>query len=147
MKTTSIAVHVSAVLAISIVSANAGVNWTAQAKDAIAGAALQRDAAESALALVRTAMSEASKQGAGNGNNGSTAVVDHHAAAASVAAYVILECLFPERRPRLGIALAVDLADFPETDQKAVALAEGRRAATELLRSSAQPCRPNVHDY
>ena len=59
--------------------------------------------------------------------------IDYGAASAAVAAYVVLECLFPEREPDLAVTLAVKLADFPETDAKAAALAHGRRLATEML--------------
>ena len=59
--------------------------------------------------------------------------IDYGPAAMAVATYVVLECLFPEREPDHAVKLAVRLADFPETDAKAAALAHGRRVATEAL--------------
>lgn len=143
MKTTAIAMQAFAALAISISSADDRLDWNAHARNAIATARLEGGAAESAQALVRAAMSEASKRGNANGANGATAT-DHDVAAASVAAYVILECLFPEQQPALEAELAVALADFPETRQKAVALSAGRSAATDLLRSKSQACGTNL---
>lgn len=143
MKTTAIALQACAVLAISIASADARLDWSSHAENAIATARLEGAAAESALALVRTAMSKASGQGNGNGATGAAAT-GHHVAATSVAAYVILACLFPGQQPALEAELAVTLADFAETRQKADALAEGRRAASELLRSAARSCGTGV---
>lgn len=80
------------------------------------------------MTLVRTAMSNSSP------------AADYPAAAASVAAYVVLECLLPDQQPGFEMALAADLAGVPETDRKAAALAAGRQAATQLLRSTSQPC-------
>lgn len=139
MKTLRIALQALAVIAISTSSAQARIDWTAQAAHVVEAAGLRDDAAQAALGLVRMAMIEASRhsRNGANGANGSS-VPDHHAAAAYVAAYAVLECLFPKWRPGLEGALAVDLADFPETDEKAAALAHGRRIATQLLHAT--PC-------
>ena len=139
MKATAIAVQTLAVLAISIASAHARLDWDAHARNAVAIARLQQPIGESVLALVRAAMSQVSRSGTGNGTNAAHAL-DYNTAAASLAAYVILECLFPDQQPGLEYELAVTLADFPETQQKADALVQGRQVATEVLRSAAQVC-------
>lgn len=82
---------------------------------------------------VRTAMAAITLASVASAHAARDAQLDYGPAAAAVAAYVVLECLVPEREPELAVALAVRLADFPETDAKAAALAHGRRVATEML--------------
>lgn len=146
MKNIRIALQALAVIAISMSSAQARIDWTTQAIDVVEAAGLKGDSAREALGLVRTAMLEASHNSGngGNGGNGASGL-DYHAAAAYVAAYAVLECLFPTWRPRLESALAVDLADLPETDEKATALVHGRRIATQLLHAT--PCGRDAGAY
>lgn len=114
-------------LAICIGSAEARVDWIRNAEDAIRIARLDPVAARSAMSIVRAAMAQ-------------TEPVAYREAAASLAAFIVLECMFPERQAQLETDLAVDLADYPETDMKAAALAQGRRMGNELLASPGLAC-------
>ena len=112
-----------AVSMLAVGSAHAATDWSTHARNAVETARLSGEASRQALALVDTAMRKA-----------------HDPAAAAVAAYVVLECLFPDQEPALVAELAVSLSHYPETQEKADALAHGRRVATAMLRSSATTC-------
>ena len=55
------------------------------------------------------------------------------AAASAVAAYVVLERLYPDQQADFEVMLAVAVADIPESQAKADAMARGREAATRVL--------------
>ena len=86
---------------------------------------------EKGFALVQAAMRTAAAPASGNRPGGGGDALSR--AAAAVAAYVVLERLYPEQQEDLEVKLAVVLADVPESQAKADALAHGRRVATELL--------------
>jgi hypothetical protein len=50
-----------------------------------------------------------------------------------VAAYVVLEKLYPEQQPEFERLLAIELANVPESQAKADALARGREAGLRML--------------
>lgn len=130
----SLGTLVGLILTTAIGQAHAGVDWTRHAQDAAGSSGLESQSAQGVIALTRVAVSRAAPGG-------------YRAAAASMAAFVVLECFFPERRLGLEIALAADLADYPETDQKASALQHGRREGEELIRSSGRTCGAFVEGY
>lgn len=86
---------------------------------------------EKGFVLVQTAMRSAAAPASGSKFTEGADLLGR--AAAAVAAYVVLEHLFPEQQADLEVKLAVVLADVPESQAKADALARGRRVATELL--------------
>jgi hypothetical protein len=129
-----------ALLACACLGARADVmaNWTSIAVDAARDARVSTATAERGLALVNEAMRAAAgvRDGNGNGNgNGSPAGHERSDAAAAVAAFVVLESLYPDQRDDLEARLAVTFSRIPETDAKAEGAAAGRRIASELLRA------------
>jgi len=115
---------------------NAGAaDWIAQAQAACTFAKQSPAQCESATAIVRRAM-DATRNANGNGNGSHGSNGGHsqlEMAAQAVAAYVVLESLYPEQQPEFENRLAVVLADIPESQAKADALARGRRVASETL--------------
>jgi len=67
-----------------------------------------------------------------DGGNGATQISLANAARA-VAAYVVLEHFYPDEQPGLEADLAIALADIPESQAKADALAAGRRAGEAMI--------------
>jgi len=131
-----------ALLACACLGARADVmaQWTSIAVDAARDARVSSAAAERGLALVNEAMRAAAgaRDGNGNGNgngNGSSAGHERSDAAAAVAAFAVLEALYPDQRDNLEARLAVTFSRIPETDAKAEGAAAGRRIASELLRA------------
>ena len=121
----------AALLSIAVVPVNAA-DWLDRTVHACTFAQAPSSDCARATQLVRTAMAAANH--AGNGRNGAS---DHDSvlerAASAVAAYVVLERHFPDQEPEFERLLAIQLADIPETQQKADALARGRGAAEKLL--------------
>jgi hypothetical protein len=118
------------------VRADVTAQWTSIAIDAARDARVSNAAAERGLALVNEAMRAAAGARDGNGNgNGSSAGHERSDAAAAVAAFAVLEALYPDQRDNLEARLAVTFSRIPETDAKAEGAAAGRRIASELLRA------------
>lgn len=110
------------------------IDWIERARVACSQAGDPPAGCERGISLVRAAMGAA--RGASNGANGSNGSGGHAAllaAAEGVAAYVVLERLYPDQQAEFEARLAVALSDIEESQAKADALAKGRRAATELL--------------
>jgi hypothetical protein len=105
------------------------IDWIERARAACSLAGDPPTSCERGISLIRQAMGAA--RGASSGTNGSGGNVALLAAAEAVAAYVVLERLYPDQRADLEARLAVALADIEESQAKADALARGRRAATE----------------
>jgi hypothetical protein len=106
------------------------MDWIEQAQSACRSAKQSAPQCETSTAFVRRAM-EAVRANGGNGSNGGHSPLE--AAARSVAAYVVLEALYPEQQPEFENRLAIALANVPESQAKAEALARGRQVATEML--------------
>jgi hypothetical protein len=121
-------------LSLFCASAATAADWIALTEQACTTAGEAPLKCASSLALVRTAMSAAAPttDGGGNGNGASGhPMLDEGASA--VAAYVMLEHLYPDQQPEFEMRLAVALSDIPESQAKADALERGRRAATQIL--------------
>lgn len=132
------------VAAVSLAVASLGaiadvtVQWTSIAADTIRDAKQPSAAAERSLGTVMEAIAAAKRSGNGssNGNGGSAADSERRDAAVAVAAFAVLESLYPDQRESLDARLAVTFSYIPETDAKAEGAAMGRRIATELLRAA-----------
>lgn len=129
-----------AALALAFVTsaarADATARWTAIAADTARHAQADPVAAERVLAVVREAMATARSAGNGNGNGDGdpAAGTESRDAAVAVAAFAVLETLYPAQRENLEAELAITFSRIPETDAKAQGAAHGRRIAAELLR-------------
>ena len=131
---------------LGLANAHAGFDWARAAEEAATSSGLAMDRAEQVKSITRLAVAPSSRR-TPEISSGAPKPLDYRGASASMAAFVVLECFFPERRAGHEVGLAVDLADYPETDQKALALVEGRRRGEELIRSSGGPCRPATDGY
>jgi len=69
----------------------------------------------------------------GNGNGDSVAQRERRDAAVAVAAFAVLESLYPEQREHLETRLALAFSYIPETPAKAEGAVLGRRIADEVL--------------
>lgn len=120
-----------ALFALAVAGEAHAVDWIHRAR--VLSQDSGRPAAEAvrAVALVQNAISDARSASRSNGGNGGSAQVE--SATVAMAAYAVLERLFPERQLDLEIDLAVALADVPESQAKADALVTGRRVAAALL--------------
>lgn len=131
-----------ATLAIALGStcANADVSarWSNIAAETSRDAHEAPAVAERNIAAVRKAMAAAGAAGNGNGNGnaGGKARAERRDAAVAVAAFAVLETLYPAQRESLEAQLAVTLSYVPETSAKAQGAAEGRRMAMEVMRTS-----------
>jgi hypothetical protein len=128
----------AAAFCLSLFSASAAMaaDWIARTHEACSVAGDAGSKCDNAVTLVRAAMAAAvpaTSGGNGNGNGTSAHHALDEAAAAAVAAYVVLERLYPEQQPEFEMRLAIALADVPESQAKADALARGRRVASEIL--------------
>lgn len=128
-------------LALSSAAAQADMtgNWTAVARLAIHTAG--EPAAQSARGaqLVQEAMrraDQAARSANGSGNSAGGESTQRREAAVAIAAYAILEHLYPEQQIDLEVKLAVSLADLPENAAKAEGFVIGRRSAAEILGSN-----------
>ena len=126
-------------LASLSVRADVTVQWTSIAAETLRHAQEGAVAAERSLAAVRHAMTTArsSENGNGNGNGnghgGSAAESQRRDAAVAVAAFAVLETLYPAQREALETQLAVTFSHIPETAAKAEGAAQGRRIAKDVL--------------
>ena len=116
------------------------MEWNQRAMAAITTAKQSLSEAAKTMVAVQAAMSGAvNALGQGNGSNtGAHSVESSRSAASAIAAFAILEHLFPDQLPELEVWLAVSLADIPESQAKADALVVGRKAANEILGRGAQ---------
>lgn len=116
-------------------AADETARWTTIASEAVREA--KQDPAESvrSLAVVKQAMAAAGGGGNGNGhgNGGGQSHAEHRDAAVAVAAFAVLETLYPAQREHLETQLAIALSHIPETAAKAEGAALGRRLATEIV--------------
>ena len=126
--------RIAALLTTTLLASNAfAIDWNARAVRACGVGRTVPGECQGHIALVRDAMTAASQaygRNGGNGNGHGESLVD---AARAVAAYVVLERLYPDAQEGLEMELAASLASFPESQAKADALAAGRRAAESLL--------------
>lgn len=129
----------TALFSIALVSTSAvATDWSECAARACRAAKLTDPQCHEQATILRTAM-DAAKQAFesndGDGADGGTrsGQVSLASAASAVAAYVVLERFHPEEQPGLEVNLAVMLADIPESQAKARALAAGRRAGESVL--------------
>lgn len=125
-------------LALSCAAAQADMthHWTALARLAIDTAGEPTAQSARGAQLVHEAMrraDQAARSANGSGNNAGGNSTQRREAAVAIAAYAILEQLYPEQQIDLEAKLAVSLADLPENAAKAEGLVIGRRAATEVL--------------
>jgi len=114
---------IAAVSTTFFVSNALAIDWNDRAARACRQANVASTQCAERAALVRQAMAAAS-EGQGREFSG---------AAEALAAYVVLERLYPAAQPGLEVDLAVAAADFPECQAKADAFAAGRRAAESML--------------
>jgi hypothetical protein len=132
-----------AVLTLSSLAARADVaeQWMSIARETIRASPRPAAVAQANLASVRDALDAVARSGNGhtNGNgNGhsdglSKAASERKDAGVAVAAFAVLESLYPEQREELESRLAVTFSRIPETDAKAEGAVLGRRIAGEIL--------------
>lgn len=136
MKTTRLnALAAGIALALAALSARADVaaQWTSIATETVRQALEAPAAAQRGLAAVREAMSAV--RAGGNGNGSSAADDQRRDSATAVAAFAVLEALYPAQREALEAQLAVTFSHIPETAAKAEGAALGRRIATDVVRA------------
>ncbi len=137
MKTKALAVSLLLATAALAVRAETVTEWDRRAARASATANQPVEEAARTIAMVRAAIADAIAPANGsNGGNGATGPVPRgtvRSAAAAMAAFAVLEHVFPDQLPDLEVVLAVNLADVPESQEKADALVRGRKAAAEIL--------------
>jgi len=126
-------------LSCAVAQADMTGNWTAVARLTIHTAG--EPAAQSARGaqLVQEAMlraDQAARSANGTGNSARGESTQRREAAVAIAAYAVLEHLYPEQQVDLEVKLAVALADLPENAAKAEGLVIGRRSAAEVLGST-----------
>jgi len=79
------------------------------------------------------AAAAAAKNRRNGGNESSSAAANRHDAAVAVAAFAVLERLYPDQRESLEVRLAVSFSHIPENAAKADGAAIGQEVANELL--------------
>ena len=133
---TRLAVAVAFCLAALPTRADVTAKWSSIAADAVRAARENPASADRSLAAVRDAMAAARGSGNGNGNGHvSAADSERRDAAQSVAAFAVLEALYPEQRENFEMELAIAFSRIPETAAKAEGAALGRRIAAETIRN------------
>src|SRR5688572_14919163 len=131
----------SAVLAFMSLEAraDAGSQWTNIAAETIRGGNRSPGESDRHGATVGRAIALALAGTGGNGNGNGTSDSAHHErreAAVAIAAFAVLESLYPAQREHLDSHLALAFERIPETAAKAEGAALGRRIATEILATS-----------
>jgi hypothetical protein len=124
--------------------ADVSEQWTSIALETLRDARAVPEAADRRLATVGQAIiralaaTAASANGNGNENGagGLAAQRQRRDAAVAVAAFAVLESLYPEQREQLETRLALAFSYIPETLAKAEGAALGRRIANEVLAAS-----------
>lgn len=116
--------------------ADVSAEWRSIAAHTIRNARASPDASERDLAIVMHAMA-AAQRGANGQSNGSgrPSWAEGQDAAVAVAAFAVLEALYPDQREDLESRLAITFSHIPETAAKAEGASLGRRTAQEALRA------------
>jgi hypothetical protein len=123
------------ILGSTAAQADVGTRWTAVACNTVRSAQEAPAAAERRLAAALEAISAARRGEGENGNGGSPkALSEHRDAAVAVAAFAVLESLYPDERESLEADLAVSMSFIAETQAKADGARLGRRLASEIVR-------------
>jgi hypothetical protein len=140
-KATRVLASIVLALSSTAVLGDVTAKWTSisestvrEAREAPAAAQRGLAAAKDAMLAARNASKE-SGNGHGNGNGGSAANSQRHDAAIAVAAYAVLESLYPAQGETLASQLAISLSYIPETNAKAEGAALGRRVGTGIVRA------------
>lgn len=110
--------------------ADVTAEWAAIAASSAQEARQSPQAAARSLRTVQEAIAKAAAA-ARNGSPGSTA--ERHDAAVAVAAFAVLEHLYPDQRENLEARLAVSFSRIPESAAKADGAAIGRMVTNEML--------------
>lgn len=111
--------------------ADVTAEWAAIAASSAQEARQSPQAAARSLRTVQEAIAKAAAAAARNGSPGSTA--ERHDAAVAVAAFAVLEHLYPDQRENLEARLAVSFSRIPESAAKADGAAIGRMVTNEML--------------
>ena len=109
------------------------VNTQRDAREKPASAERRLAAVDQAIALA-LASTRSPATGNGNGNGQVGGQHDLRKAAVAVAAFAVLENLYPEQRENLDASLALALSRISESAAKAEGAALGRRLGEEVLR-------------
>lgn len=115
--------------------ADVTTEWVAIALSSTHDARQSAQAAAPGLRAVQEAASaaaSAAKDRHSGRNEAPRAAAERHDAAVAVAAFAILEHLYPEQRDGLEWHLAVTFSRIPETAAKAEGAAIGRKVANEI---------------
>lgn len=115
--------------------ADVGTRWTAVACNTVRSAQEAPAAAEQRLGAALEAIAAARRGERANGTGGDPkAASEHRDAAIAVAAFAVLESLYPDERESLEAELAVSMSFIAETQAKADGAQLGRRLANEIVR-------------
>lgn len=136
---TTLLAGITIALASAAVRADVTAQWTSIAAHTVRHAAEEPAKAERVLRAVREAVQAAAGRSAanGSGNGGSATEAQRRDAAVAVAAFAVLEILYPAHRESLEAQLAVTFSHIPESDAKAEGAALGRRIANDVVRGIA----------
>lgn len=123
---------VALVITLGSLAARADVTteWMAIAASSAQEARQSPQAAARSLRTVREAIAKAA---AATRNGSPTAAAERHDAAVAVAAFAVLEHLYPDQRESLEARLAVSFSRIPENAAKADGAAIGRMVTNEML--------------
>jgi hypothetical protein len=110
--------------------------WVAIATNSTQRAQQAPEAAAPSLRTVQEAVAAAAAAARNRhniGNESSTAAAERHDAAVAVAAFAVLEHLYPDQRDSLEARLAVSFSRIPESAAKADGAVIGREVANKML--------------
>jgi hypothetical protein len=122
------------VLAITLGSLAARADVTAEwAAIAASSAQEARQSPQAAARSLRTVQEAIAKAAAAARNASPGAAAERHDAAVAVAAFAVLEHLYPDQRESLEARLAISFSRIPENAAKADGAAIGRLVTNEML--------------